>query len=148
MNDGANEAPNDPTDHSTDDGTDHSMNHHPDHPTPNPDDYGLDPLVPTGRAANGVFWRNLFAAVPDLEAELEDLALSGDEIAGRVTLRGTHTGGSMGIPPTGEAIVLRSVDIWNISDRILGNRWAELSELPLFRQLGAAARNMSDESAP
>jgi predicted ester cyclase len=106
----------------------------------------FDDDVPSGREANAVFWRNFFDSVPDLETELEDLAILGDEVVGRILLRGTHTGDRMGIAATGRRVELRTVDVWDVADRILAGHWSELPQLRLFRQL-RRSRDDAEEQA-
>ena len=91
----------------------------------------------TGRTANATFWHDFFEAVPDAEVVLDGLAVSGDEVLGRLMLRGTHTGASLGIPASGRTIALREIDIWHVSDSILASRWDDLQETALFRQLSS-----------
>lgn len=103
--------------------------------------------IPTGRTANATFWHDFFEAVPNAEVVLDGLAVSGDEVLGRLILRGTHTGASLGIPASGRTLVLREIDIWHVSDSILAGRWDDLRETALFRQLSSMYRP-EDPAAP
>jgi steroid delta-isomerase-like uncharacterized protein len=93
--------------------------------------------VADGREANREFWTMFFAALPDLSATMEDLVVSGDRVVGRFIYRGTHTGDLMGIPASGNAVEMRSIDIWRVADRMFVEHWDELNLLELFQQMGA-----------
>src|SRR2546425_1041870 len=48
-------------------------------------------------------WLSMYlTAFPDARLTLEDMIAEGDRVVTRQTLRGTHTGELMGIPPTGK----------------------------------------------
>jgi steroid delta-isomerase-like uncharacterized protein len=96
-----------------------------------------NPFVADGREANRRFWADFFTALPDLTATLEDLVVSGDRVVGRFTYRGTHAGEFMGIPPTGQRIEMRSIDIWRVDDGMFAEHWDELNTLQLLQQMGA-----------
>jgi predicted ester cyclase len=49
------------------------------------------------------------AAFPDLETTEEDLVAEGDKVVYRGTIRGTHRGEFMGVPPTGKRIEIGEV---------------------------------------
>ncbi|HEY2551935.1 MAG TPA: ester cyclase [Streptosporangiaceae bacterium] len=90
-----------------------------------------------GREANRQFWQTFFAAIPDLSASMEDLVISGDRVVGRFVYRGTHTGELMGIPASGKAVEMRSIDIWRVEDGVFAEHWDEINALQLFQQMGA-----------
>ena len=94
-------------------------------------------FVGDGREANRQFWAAFFAGLPDLSATMEDLIISGDRVAGRFVYRGTHTGELMGIPASGQAVEMRSIDIWRVQDGLFAEHWDELNLLQLFQQMGA-----------
>jgi steroid delta-isomerase-like uncharacterized protein len=94
-------------------------------------------FVADGREANRQFWTGFFAGLPDLSATMEDLVISGDRVAGRFVYRGTHTGELMGIPASGNAVEMRSIDIWRVQDGMFAEHWDELNLLQMFQQMGA-----------
>ena len=55
----------------------------------------------------------------------------------RFTIRGTHQGEGMGIPPTGKRVVSTGIDIFRIADGRIVERWGEVDDLGLRQQLGA-----------
>lgn len=90
-----------------------------------------------GREANRQFWHTFFAAIPDLSASVEDLVIAGDRVVGRFVYRGTHTGDFMGIPASGNAVEMRSIDIWRVENDVFAEHWDEINALQLFQQMGA-----------
>jgi len=94
-------------------------------------------FVDDGREANRQFWHGFFTALPDVSASMEDLAISGDRVVGRFVYRGTHTGEFMGIPASGSAVEMRSIDIWRTEDGMFVEHWDELNTLQVFQQMGA-----------
>jgi steroid delta-isomerase-like uncharacterized protein len=95
-----------------------------------------NPFVADGREANRQFWTAFFGALPDLNATMEDLVISGDRVVGRFVYRGTHTGELMGIPASGNAVEMRSIDIWRVQDGMFVEHWDELNLLEVFQQVG------------
>jgi predicted ester cyclase len=93
-------------------------------------------FVENGREANRVFWSSFFTAFPDIEATMDDLVVAGDRVVGRFTYRGTHAGPLYGVPPTGNAIEMRSIDIWRTENGEFVEHWDELNYLELFQQIG------------
>jgi steroid delta-isomerase-like uncharacterized protein len=96
-----------------------------------------DPFVADGREANRQFWTGFIAALPDLRVTMEDLVISGDRVVGRFVYRGTNTGELMGIPATGQAVEMRSIDIWRVQDGMFAEHWDELNLMQMFQQMGA-----------
>ena len=96
-----------------------------------------NPFVGDGREANRRFWTAFFAALPDLRGTMEDLVISGDRVVGRFVYRGTHTGGFMGIPASGNPVEMRSIDIWRVKDGMFVEHWDELNLMQMFQQMGA-----------
>ncbi len=95
-----------------------------------------NPFVEDGREANRAFWSSFFTAFPDIEATMDDLVVAGDRVVGRFTYRGTHAGPFYGMPPTGNPIEMRSIDIWRTENGEFAEHWDELNLLDLFQQIG------------
>ena len=88
--------------------------------------------------ANRQFWTAFSSASPDLRATMEDLVVSGDRVVGRFVYRGTQTGElNSGIPASGNAVEMRSINIWHVEDGMFVERWDELNLLEVFQQMGA-----------
>ena len=82
-----------------------------------------------------VTWR---AAFPDLALTVEDLVAAGDRVAARWTLRGTHRGAFLGLPPTGRRVAAGGLELYRLAEGKIVERWAVVDTLGLLRQLGAA----------
>lgn len=76
-------------------------------------------------------------AVPDVHVTVDAQLAEGDMVATRWTVRGTHTGDLLGIPPTGKKYVLPGVLISRIKNRKIVQDWEYRDDLGLLRQLGA-----------
>jgi steroid delta-isomerase-like uncharacterized protein len=76
------------------------------------------------------------AAFPDLEAVTEDLIAEGDRVVDRITVRGTHQGDFMGIPPSGQRFEMQEIHIARIVDGKIAERWTMVDMAGLLQQLG------------
>jgi steroid delta-isomerase-like uncharacterized protein len=77
-----------------------------------------------------------FSAFPDAVYSLDDSIAEGDKVANRYTLRGTHKGAFMGIPPTGKQIAVKGVNIYRISEGKIAETWDFLDTFSMMAQLG------------
>jgi predicted ester cyclase len=68
-----------------------------------------------------------------------DLFVEGDRVVVCATLRGTHLGDFLGIPPTGNAITVSNIHIVRIADGKIVEHWDHGDDMGLMRQLGAMA---------
>ena len=78
----------------------------------------------------------MLAAFPDFSVTIEDAIAEGDRVAVRVTVRGTHQGALMGIPPTGKQIAIKAISMWRVTDGRIVERWESADTLGLMQQLG------------
>jgi predicted ester cyclase len=67
---------------------------------------------------------------------IEDVVAEGDRIAGRWTMRGTHTGEFNGIPATGRPVTLAGFSLLRIQDGQVGELWHLEDDLSALQQLG------------
>jgi steroid delta-isomerase-like uncharacterized protein len=74
---------------------------------------------------------------PDIQWKLDDLVAEADRVAARFTIRGTHRGPFLGVPPTGKPIVGQSTSFY----RLAGGKIIEDHGLPnmlgILQQIGA-----------
>jgi steroid delta-isomerase-like uncharacterized protein len=102
---------------------------------------GVDDLVPVrplrGKGEIVAFFRELFAAVPDLEMTATRVVAGETEAAVEWRLTGNFTGGSFqGIEPTGRHVEIRGVDLLEIEGgQIVGNT-AYYDGMSFARQVG------------
>lgn len=97
----------------------------------------LPPGTPSGLAGFKAWWTMFRAAFPDLHYTVEDLIAEGDKVAGRVTVRGTHQGEFLGIPPTGKQATWTEIHIGRFAGGRLVEHWANIDQLGMLQQLGA-----------
>src|SRR4051812_6753616 len=63
------------------------------------------------------------SAFPDLHLTVEDEIAEGDRVASRFTVRGTHQGELMSIPPTGKQITVTGITICRFEDGKVVEEW-------------------------
>ncbi len=91
-----------------------------------------------GKAGVMDMFRMYRAAFPDLRMEPEDVLVSGDKVVARVRATGTHGGGFMGMPATGNSVDVQLIDIIRFGDDGLAREhWGVVDALGMMRQLGA-----------
>lgn len=73
---------------------------------------------------------------PDWRTEVGHLIAEGDLVCERFTASGVQRGTVMGVPPTGKTVTLPGIQIFRISGGKITERWGQLDELGLLRQLG------------
>ncbi len=84
------------------------------------------------------FFRIQLAAFPDMRMEPQDILVSGDKVAARLRVTGTHEGEFMGMPPTGRSFDVQLIDITRFGDDGLAREhWGVFDELAMMQQLGA-----------
>jgi steroid delta-isomerase-like uncharacterized protein len=77
-----------------------------------------------------------FTALPDLRAIIHDQVADENKVVTRKTLRGTHKGELMGIPPTGKTVDIEVIDILAVKDGKITDHWNLVDQLGLLKQLG------------
>lgn len=95
-----------------------------------------NPIVADGIEANTEFWKQIFAAFPDITLTVDDLVVEGDRVAGRFQYAGTHQGTFFGVEATGKTLAFQSIDIWRVEDGLLAEHWDQLDMAGMFKQLG------------
>ncbi|SRR5712691_10090586 len=76
------------------------------------------------------------AGFPDAVFTIEDVVAAGDRVAGRWTMRGTHTGEFNGIPATGRPVTMAGFSLLRIQDGRFAELWHLEDDLAILRQLG------------
>ena len=80
---------------------------------------------------------------PDFAATIEELLAEGDTVGVRLTVRGTHTGTYLGIPPTGTPATWTGLNLFRIADHRVVAAWAFWDLLGLVRQLTPRAAGVA-----
>ena len=74
---------------------------------------------------------------PDLHADIDDVLAEGDQVALRLTFRGTHQGEFLGMPATGRTIEYVSHEFYRIADGLFAEEWICSDLATLHGQLTA-----------
>ncbi len=77
------------------------------------------------------------AAFPDMRLTEEDMIAEGDRVLDRVTVRGTHEGELMGMPPTGNPVEFTETHISRIAGGKIVERWGQWDAMGIMQQIGA-----------
>jgi steroid delta-isomerase-like uncharacterized protein len=78
----------------------------------------------------------LRTAFPDLHFTIEELIAEGDLVAGRVTMRGTHEGPFMSMPPTGRRLEQAQMHFVRFKDGKAVEHWGVRDDVSMLRQIG------------
>jgi C-1 hydroxylase len=76
-------------------------------------------------------------AFPDWQETIEDVIAEGDKVWVRLLYTGTHKGEFMGLPPTGQKITTKGVDIYRIVNGKLAEYWNVTDNVDFFEKIGA-----------
>jgi predicted ester cyclase len=83
-----------------------------------------------------MFIRALRQGLPDLRCPMEEVVAEGERVAGRFSLRGTHTGTLLGIPSTGQQVNVGVMVIARFDERGKWvEDWASWDQLGMLQQL-------------
>jgi len=77
-----------------------------------------------------------FAAFPDLTITTDDLVAEGEKVTKIWTANCTHKGEFMGIPATGNEVVVKGIEVFHIVDGKIVELWASMDNLGMLQQLG------------
>lgn len=93
---------------------------------------------PLDRAGLAGFVGMFHAAFPGITHTVEELVAEGDQVAARITVRGTHRGEFMGLPPTGREVNIGAINVFTVRDGRVAVQHVVFDSLGLLQQLGAA----------
>jgi steroid delta-isomerase-like uncharacterized protein len=99
-------------------------------------DHNAPAGLPINREGVKMQFTMLRNAFPDMQAVIHDQIAEGDKVVTRKSLRGTHLGDFLGIPPTGKAVSLEVIDILRLVDGKIAEHWNTVDLLGLMHQLG------------
>jgi steroid delta-isomerase-like uncharacterized protein len=75
---------------------------------------------------------------PDIQVAEEDMIAEGDKVVVRWTMRATHQGELLGIPPTGKQVTTTLIIIYRLVNGKIAEEWLLNDDLSEFQQLGVA----------
>jgi steroid delta-isomerase-like uncharacterized protein len=84
-----------------------------------------------------IFWRNIRAALPDVQITIEDTVAEDDKVVARIVLEGTHRGDGLGVSPTGRRVKVAGIVLVQFADGRIVRGWNSWDQLGLLQQLGA-----------
>ncbi len=97
-----------------------------------------DPGTPMrGPADYRPFHARFLEAFPDLKVIVEDAIAEGDMVAARCSVRGKHTGDSLGIAATHSPVEFTGITFLRISDGKIVEAWNNFDFMRMYRQVGA-----------
>jgi len=99
-------------------------------------DHSAWPSIPATREGVRQIFAMFLAALPDLHIVIHDQIAEEDRVATRKTLRGTHQGEFLGVPPTGKELVIDVIDILQLKDGRITDHWNLVDQHGLLQQLG------------
>jgi steroid delta-isomerase-like uncharacterized protein len=85
-------------------------------------------------------------AFPDMQFTVEDVIAERDEVVVRWTVRGTHQGELLGIPPTNNPVTITGISIERVSGDKIIETWDNYDALGLMQQIGAVPEPQQAES--
>jgi steroid delta-isomerase-like uncharacterized protein len=84
-----------------------------------------------------VFMKRLRGAFPNIRITVEDAFGSGDKVATRWTVRGTHTGDHLGVAASGKDVAIRGISIATIRGGKIVEGWDNWDQLKMMQEIGA-----------
>lgn len=81
------------------------------------------PRSPSGLPAQVENFRRIFAVMPDVRMQVDDLIVGGDRVVARTTYSATHTQNLRGVPPTGKSFSFHTIDIWRLEQGKFAEHW-------------------------
>jgi steroid delta-isomerase-like uncharacterized protein len=99
-------------------------------------DHSAWPGIPVNREGVKQIFGMFQAALADLQVIIHDQIAEDDRVATRKTLRGTHQGNLLGVPPSGNVITIEVIDILRLKDGQITDHWNLVDQYDLLQQLG------------
>jgi steroid delta-isomerase-like uncharacterized protein len=85
---------------------------------------------------------------PDLRFTIEDTIAERDEVVHHWTVRGTHKGEFLGMPPTNKTATVSGTSIFRIDGGKIVEQWEDWNLMSLMEQLGMATTPKAEVSTP
>jgi steroid delta-isomerase-like uncharacterized protein len=101
-----------------------------------PDSINHNPLGIMDVAQLAATMEQFYVAFPDLEYQIEDIAIDGDRLIVEYTYTGTHLGPLLGVPATGTAVHGRGLEISTLDNGRIAETRNYSDVFGLFGQLG------------
>src|SRR5437764_529684 len=89
-----------------------------------------------GAAEIVAYFEDVFAAVPDCNIQIVDVAEQGDDVFVQWHMTGTHRGLLLGIAPTGRSLSIDGIDHFVVRDAKVVSNFVAVDQLQYARQIG------------
>ena len=81
-------------------------------------------------------FRMFRSAFPDLHFQVNEIFAADDKVVAQITVTGTHQGEFMNMPPTGNKISYKVIDIFRLANRKVMEHWGIGDNATMMQQLG------------
>jgi steroid delta-isomerase-like uncharacterized protein len=99
-------------------------------------DHAAFPGQVAGREGFKQAVRMVHGAFPGIRYTADDMIAEGDRVATRWTLRGTHAGEFLGIPPTGKQVTVTGINVLRFANGQIVECWETWDRFGMMQQLG------------
>ncbi|HEY8208669.1 MAG TPA: ester cyclase [Myxococcaceae bacterium] len=113
-------------------------------------EYVQHSIMPVAAGVQGLreFYTRFRKAFPDVHYTTDDTRAEGDTVAVRMTVRMTHRGEFMGIPATGNPIIITKMDFWRLMSGKVVEHWDAVDRLGLLQQIGVVPKLTEWQTSP
>jgi steroid delta-isomerase-like uncharacterized protein len=100
-----------------------------------------DPMVglPPTKEGQRQLAEMVVATFEDRKIDAEYLETPDGRIVENWVFTSRHTGDAMGIPPSGEEVQIRGIEIWRVTDGKINERWGVVDISDVLEQAGQSA---------
>ncbi|MCH7974713.1 MAG: ester cyclase [Bacteroidetes bacterium] len=105
----------------------------------------LPPGMEPNREGVKQFFSMFRSAFPDLHIQVDEMIAADNKIVTRVTITGTHQGTFMNMPPTGNKISYKAIDIFRLINGKVVEHWGIGDNAKMMEQLAVVPEGSSDE---
>ena len=91
------------------------------------------------------FFSMFRSAFPDLHFQVDEMIAADDKIVTRVTITGTNEGSFMNMPPTGNKISYKAIDIFRLANGKVVEHWGIGDNAKMMQQLTVVPEGSSEE---
>jgi predicted ester cyclase len=92
---------------------------------------------PMDRDGHSQFGMMFYAAFPDMYHSIDETFADGDKVGVRFTLRGTHKGNFLGVPPSDKQVTVTANIVLHFVDGKVTELFGEFDALGLMQQINA-----------
>ncbi len=93
--------------------------------------------IPAGREGFRSLFYAFIGAFPNLKITVEDIISEDERVVARCTVRGTHRGDGLGVPPTDISVEFTGLCLMKIKDGKIAEAWNQFDFMDMYQQLGA-----------